>query len=40
MKSRFDLPDSNYRIYPIRGPVGYFHLLHDALRNEAFLVDA
>lgn len=40
MKSRFDLPDPLYRIYPIRGLVGYFHLLHDASRNEAVLVDA
>jgi glyoxylase-like metal-dependent hydrolase (beta-lactamase superfamily II) len=40
MKSPFDLPDPNYRIYPIRGPVGYFHLLHDVAKREAVLVDA
>jgi len=40
MKSPFDLPDPHYRIYPIRGLVGYFHLLHDAANNEAVLVDA
>src|SRR5215831_10235613 len=40
MKSPFDLPDPNYRIYPIRGLVGYFHLLHDVANHEAVLVDA
>jgi glyoxylase-like metal-dependent hydrolase (beta-lactamase superfamily II) len=39
MRSRFDSADSHYRIHPIRGLVGYFHLLHDASRNEAVLVD-
>ena len=28
-----------FRIYPIRGYHGYFHLLHDAARREAILID-
>jgi glyoxylase-like metal-dependent hydrolase (beta-lactamase superfamily II) len=29
----------DHRIYPIRGLLGYFHLLHDSARNEAVLMD-
>jgi glyoxylase-like metal-dependent hydrolase (beta-lactamase superfamily II) len=29
----------DHQIYPIRGLLGYFHLLHDASRREAVLVD-
>ena len=36
---RFFSLDSQYRVYPIRGLLGYFHLLHDAARNEAVLID-
>jgi glyoxylase-like metal-dependent hydrolase (beta-lactamase superfamily II) len=31
--------DPSHRIYPIRGLLGYFHLLHDAGRSEAVLID-
>jgi glyoxylase-like metal-dependent hydrolase (beta-lactamase superfamily II) len=31
--------DSIFRIYPIRGYHGYFHLLFDASRREAVLID-
>jgi len=31
--------DSSYRVYPIRGLLGYFHLLHDVSRGEAVLID-
>jgi glyoxylase-like metal-dependent hydrolase (beta-lactamase superfamily II) len=31
--------DSSYRVYPIRGLVGHFHLLHDVSRGEAVLID-
>jgi glyoxylase-like metal-dependent hydrolase (beta-lactamase superfamily II) len=31
--------DPSYRVYPIRGLVGYFHLLHDVSRGEAVLID-
>lgn len=40
MKSWFYSLGSDHRIYPIRGPLGYFHLLHDASCNEAVLVDS
>jgi glyoxylase-like metal-dependent hydrolase (beta-lactamase superfamily II) len=39
MKPHSHLTDPQYRIYPIRGLLGCFHLLHDATRNEAVLVD-
>jgi glyoxylase-like metal-dependent hydrolase (beta-lactamase superfamily II) len=32
--------DSSYAVYPIRGLLGYFHLLHDVTRREAVLIDA
>jgi glyoxylase-like metal-dependent hydrolase (beta-lactamase superfamily II) len=28
-----------WRVRPVRGPAGFFHLLHDVARNEAVLVD-
>jgi glyoxylase-like metal-dependent hydrolase (beta-lactamase superfamily II) len=31
--------DASFRIYPIRGYHGSFHLLHDAIRKEAVLLD-
>src|SRR5215471_3939969 len=31
--------DASYRVYPIRGLVGYFHLLVDVSRGEAVLID-
>jgi len=31
--------DASYSVYPIRGLVGYFHLLVDASRGEAVLID-
>lgn len=31
--------DSSYKVYPIRGLLGYFHLLHDVSRGEAVLID-
>jgi glyoxylase-like metal-dependent hydrolase (beta-lactamase superfamily II) len=31
--------DSSYRVYPIRGLLGYCHLLHDSSRGEAVLID-
>jgi glyoxylase-like metal-dependent hydrolase (beta-lactamase superfamily II) len=31
---------SSHTIYPIRGLLGYFHLLHDVERREAVLIDA
>ncbi|HLJ89484.1 MAG TPA: MBL fold metallo-hydrolase [Candidatus Angelobacter sp.] len=31
--------DDRHRIYPVRGILGYFHLLHDASRGEAVLID-
>jgi glyoxylase-like metal-dependent hydrolase (beta-lactamase superfamily II) len=31
--------DSTFRVYPIRGLAGSFHLLHDIERHEAFLID-
>jgi glyoxylase-like metal-dependent hydrolase (beta-lactamase superfamily II) len=37
--SKFYSLDTSYRIYPIRGLLGYFHLLHDALCDEAVIVD-
>jgi glyoxylase-like metal-dependent hydrolase (beta-lactamase superfamily II) len=33
------IPAPGYAIYPIRGLVGVFHLLHDEERREAFLID-
>jgi glyoxylase-like metal-dependent hydrolase (beta-lactamase superfamily II) len=39
MKSRFYSMDADHKIYPIRGALGYFHLLHDASRDEAVLID-
>lgn len=40
MGHRFYSLDSFRRIYPIRGLLGYFHLLHDASCNEVVLVDS
>jgi glyoxylase-like metal-dependent hydrolase (beta-lactamase superfamily II) len=37
-RSHYSL-DSSHRIYPIRGLLGYFHLLHDATRREVVLID-
>src|SRR5262249_45185219 len=34
-----DRSSPSQRIYPIRGLVGYFHLLYDAARGEAVLID-
>jgi glyoxylase-like metal-dependent hydrolase (beta-lactamase superfamily II) len=31
--------DASYRVYPIRGLLGYFHLLYDLSRGEAVLID-
>ncbi len=31
--------DASFRVYPIRGLFGTFHLLHDAIKNEAVLID-
>jgi glyoxylase-like metal-dependent hydrolase (beta-lactamase superfamily II) len=31
--------DSSLRIYPIRGLLGYFHLLHDASKRDAVILD-
>jgi glyoxylase-like metal-dependent hydrolase (beta-lactamase superfamily II) len=39
MNSRFYSLGPNHRIYPIRGVLGYSHLLHDASRSEAVLID-
>lgn len=39
MKPHFYSFDAEHSIYPIRGALGYFHLLHDASRNEAILID-
>jgi len=39
MSPRFYCLDPDYRVYPIRGLLGYFHLLHDASRNQAVLID-
>jgi glyoxylase-like metal-dependent hydrolase (beta-lactamase superfamily II) len=36
---RFYSLDPSHRVYPIRGLLGYFHLLHDAGRGEAILID-
>jgi len=38
--SNYFEPAPGYRIYPIRGWHGCFHLLHDAERHEAVLIDA
>lgn len=38
--SNYFAPAADFRIYPIRGRHGVFHLLHDAKRNEAVLIDA
>ncbi len=37
--SNYILPTPAFRIYPVRGPLGYFHLLHDVSRREAVLID-
>jgi glyoxylase-like metal-dependent hydrolase (beta-lactamase superfamily II) len=39
MKSPFYSLDPDHRIYPIRGILGYFHLLEDAAHSEAILID-
>jgi glyoxylase-like metal-dependent hydrolase (beta-lactamase superfamily II) len=39
MKSRFYSLDQDHRIYPIRGILGFCHLLHDGSCNEAVLID-
>jgi glyoxylase-like metal-dependent hydrolase (beta-lactamase superfamily II) len=31
--------DANFRIYPVRGLAGIFHLLHDVGKHEAVLID-
>src|SRR5215469_12512485 len=31
--------DEHYQVYPIRGLLGYFHLLYDAAHNESVLLD-
>ena len=31
--------DSAFRIYPVRGILGYFHLLYDENNREAVLID-
>jgi glyoxylase-like metal-dependent hydrolase (beta-lactamase superfamily II) len=36
---RFYSLDPSHRIYPIRGLLGYFHLLHDGDGGEAVLID-
>jgi glyoxylase-like metal-dependent hydrolase (beta-lactamase superfamily II) len=36
---RLAAPRSPYEIYPIRGLLGYFHLLHDKSSHEAVLID-
>jgi glyoxylase-like metal-dependent hydrolase (beta-lactamase superfamily II) len=33
-------PEANYRIYPVRGWHGSFHLLYDEARREAALIDS
>jgi glyoxylase-like metal-dependent hydrolase (beta-lactamase superfamily II) len=38
--TRFYSLDASHRIYPIRGLLGYFHLLYDASSREAVLIDA
>jgi len=39
MMSNYISPEPSFRIYPIRGYHGSFHLLYDASRNEAVLID-
>ncbi|HEY6305710.1 MAG TPA: MBL fold metallo-hydrolase, partial [Candidatus Angelobacter sp.] len=39
MRPRFYSLDAAHQIYPIRGILGYFHLLHDVSCREAVLVD-
>jgi glyoxylase-like metal-dependent hydrolase (beta-lactamase superfamily II) len=39
MKLRSYSMDEHHRIYPVRGLLGYFHLLYDAGNNEAVLLD-
>jgi len=36
---RLDSGSSSQRIYPIRGLLGYFHLLYDEPRREAVIID-
>src|SRR5258708_4034583 len=36
---RFYSLDESHRIYPIRGLLGYFHLLYDASNRESVLID-
>ena len=40
MMSNYFEPAPGYRLFPIRGWHGCFHLLHDAKRGEAVLIDA
>ncbi len=37
--SNYIAADDSFRIYPIRGYHGFFHLLHDVARHEAVLID-
>jgi hypothetical protein len=39
MMSNYIAPEASFRIYPIRGLAGTFHLLYDAGRHEAVLID-
>ena len=40
MMSNYISLESSFRVYPIRGLAGSFHLLHDEARREAVLIDA
>ena len=37
--SNYFAPEADFRLYPIRGRHGVFHLLHDLPRQEAVLID-
>jgi len=39
MMSNYIAPEASFRIYPIRGLAGSFHLLYDINRHEAVLID-
>ncbi len=39
MMSNYLLFEDSFRIYPLRGLAGAFHLLYDATRHEAVLID-
>jgi glyoxylase-like metal-dependent hydrolase (beta-lactamase superfamily II) len=39
MMSNYIAPEASFRIYPLRGLAGTFHLLFDATRHEAVLID-